>query len=65
MPELPEVETVVRTLENRINGRIINEVVVRWPKIIDNVPVDIFEKKLRGQKFIGFGRRGKFLLSEQ
>ena len=46
MPELPEVETVVRTLENRINGRIINEVVVRWPKIIDNVPVDIFEKKL-------------------
>ncbi|MBR2792013.1 MAG: bifunctional DNA-formamidopyrimidine glycosylase/DNA-(apurinic or apyrimidinic site) lyase [Erysipelotrichaceae bacterium] len=64
MPELPEVETVVRTLENRINGRIINEVVVRWPKIIDNVPVDIFEKKLRGQKFIGFGRRGKFLLFE-
>ena len=64
MPELPEVETVVRTLEDRIRGRIIKEVNVRWPKIIDNVPVREFEEKLAGQKFVNFGRKGKFLLFE-
>ena len=64
MPELPEVETVVRTLENRINRRIIKRVTVRWPKIIDNVTAEEFENRLVGQQFVSFSRRGKFLLFE-
>lgn len=62
MPELPEVETVVRTLEKRIDNRIINKVEVRWPKIIDNVSKQVFEESLVNQQFLSFDRRGKFLI---
>ena len=36
MPELPEVETVLRTLEHQIQGRRILDVDVRYPKMIEN-----------------------------
>ena len=36
MPELPEVETVLRTLEHQIQGRKILDVDVRYPKMIEN-----------------------------
>ena len=34
MPELPEVETVLRTLESRIASLEITGITVRWPKVI-------------------------------
>ena len=34
MPELPEVETVVRTLEKQIKGRKITGVDIYWPKVV-------------------------------
>ena len=36
MPELPEVETVLRTLEHQIQGRKLSDVDVRYPKMIEN-----------------------------
>ena len=61
MPELPEVETVVRTLERQIKNRKITKVTVRYDKIINGDP-RAFEKKLKGETFRKFERRGKYLI---
>ena len=61
MPELPEVETVVRTLEKQIGGRRIVKVKVRYDKMIIGDPRE-FEKKLKGETFRRFERRGKYLI---
>lgn len=62
MPELPEVETVRRTLNNLITGKTIEHVQVRLPRIIQK-PDDIhmFEVLLQGQTVETIERRGKFL----
>ncbi|KRF20041.1 DNA-formamidopyrimidine glycosylase [Paenibacillus sp. Soil787] len=62
MPELPEVETVRRTLNNLITGKTIEHVQVRLPRIIQK-PDDIhmFEFLLQGQTVETIERRGKFL----
>ena len=61
MPELPEVETVVRTLESQIEGREITDVIVRYAKTVEGDP-DAFRNALIHQHFNDFARRGKYLL---
>ncbi|WP_017726619.1 DNA-formamidopyrimidine glycosylase [Halalkalibacterium ligniniphilum] len=63
MPELPEVETVRRTLTRLVVGKVIEDVTVTWPKMIKR-PDDVeqFRQQLIGQKIHEIGRRGKFLL---
>lgn len=61
MPELPEVETVVRTLEQQIMDCKILDVEVLYHKIIVGSS-QAFIQKLKGQHFRSFSRRGKFLL---
>jgi formamidopyrimidine-DNA glycosylase len=62
MPELPEVETVRRTLIQLTVGKTICDVIVSWPKIIKK-PDDVvqFIDALKGQTIYDIGRRGKFL----
>ncbi|MCH5584381.1 DNA-formamidopyrimidine glycosylase [Shimazuella sp. AN120528] len=62
MPELPEVETVRRTLSSLIVGKTIREVTVSLPRIIRK-PDDIkeFADKLAGTTITSVDRRGKFL----
>lgn len=62
MPELPEVETVRRTLVKLVKGKKIDRVEVLWPKIIKE-PADVsqFQFLLKGQSIVDIGRRGKFL----
>ncbi|PYI56889.1 DNA-formamidopyrimidine glycosylase [Paenibacillus flagellatus] len=62
MPELPEVETVRRTLERLVAGKTIEAVTVRLPRIIQR-PDDIaaFEAMLEGRTIRAVERRGKFL----
>ncbi|MCM3572158.1 DNA-formamidopyrimidine glycosylase [Mesobacillus subterraneus] len=63
MPELPEVETVRRTLEVLTIGKEIKEVSVFWPKIIKRPnEVEQFNDALLGQTIKEVGRRGKFLI---
>lgn len=62
MPELPEVETVRRTLEMLILDKEIKKVTVLWPKIIKHPDVDQFCDALIGERFVQLGRRGKFLI---
>jgi formamidopyrimidine-DNA glycosylase len=62
VPELPEVETVRRTLKQLVIGKTIADVMIHWPKIV-KLPddVDIFRTRLKGQTIQDIGRRGKFL----
>ncbi|SDH33421.1 DNA-(apurinic or apyrimidinic site) lyase [Alteribacillus persepolensis] len=62
MPELPEVETVRRTLHELVKGKQIKHVEVYWPRIIKRPDdKDAFATLLQGQTIQQIGRRGKFL----
>lgn len=63
MPELPEVQTVLDTLESRIKDLKIIDIKVLYKPIID-MDVNSFKKKMIGQSFRNFKRRGKYLLFE-
>ncbi len=62
MPELPEVETVKRTLQQLVVGKTIEEITVHWGKIIKK-PDDVAEfcHLLIGQTIRDIERRAKFL----
>ncbi|MGG1677664.1 DNA-formamidopyrimidine glycosylase [Neobacillus sp. NRS-1170] len=63
MPELPEVETVRKTLEKLVVHKTIESISVYWPKIIKNpVEVEQFIDALKGESILDVGRRGKFLI---
>ena len=64
MPELPEVEHVVRALRSRIVGRQFIGTEVRLPKLIAPLSPSLFNRKLKGATITGVSRRGKFILIE-
>ena len=59
MPELPEVETVVRILKPRLEGRTITGATVRWRR---TVGARDFEKRVVGARVTRVQRRGKFIV---
>jgi formamidopyrimidine-DNA glycosylase len=61
MPELPEVETVVRTLRPILIGSTIDSITFRYAKMIHPSPA-VFEKNLKGQTFTKIERIGKFII---
>jgi len=61
MPELPEVETVRRSLIPRVEGRTIVAVDVRERRLRRPLPAD-FAAALRGARIESVERRGKYLL---
>lgn len=62
MPELPEVETVKRTLETNIIGKRITRVNVFLPKLVLPLGVDEFKDNVEGSNISSLARRGKYLL---
>ncbi len=63
VPELPEVETVRRTLTGLVKGKTIKSVEIRWPNIIKRpAEPEEFARNLAGETIQSIGRRGKFLL---
>ncbi len=60
MPELPEVETVRRTLERQVQGKRIASVVLYRPKNVSTDP-DEFLSLLQGKTIESLGRKGKWL----
>ena len=63
MPELPEVQTVLDTLNHQINDREIVKIKILYKPIVETSE-STFKKKLIGQHFRCFKRRGKYLLFE-
>lgn len=62
MPELPEVEILVRHLRPLLRGKTIRDLSVSRPRTArPNSPAQ-FRKKLVGAKFKDLSRRGKYLL---
>jgi formamidopyrimidine-DNA glycosylase len=63
MPELPEVETVRRTLQQALAGRQIVEVArVAWPRTIAEPAPEIFCELLRERTIRSVDRRAKYLI---
>ncbi|MBU6397089.1 MAG: bifunctional DNA-formamidopyrimidine glycosylase/DNA-(apurinic or apyrimidinic site) lyase [Rhodospirillales bacterium] len=61
MPELPEVETVMRGLDGHLTGRRITRAILRRADIRWPVPPEL-PRVLTGAVVLGFRRRGKFML---
>lgn len=61
MPELPEVETVRRSLVDLVKNRTIKSVDVIYGRIIQDVPIDEFKEKLKNEKINDISRYGKYL----
>lgn len=69
MPELPEVETIVRGLREEqgiysasITGCRITNAKVLWDRTIANMNAEAFLARTRGQTIQAISRRGKFLV---
>src|SRR5215218_4616799 len=63
MPELPEVETIVRELSPRLRGRHITTVEVLQPRITRHSTHDI-TAVLPGRRILDVRRHGKFIVIE-
>src|SRR5438105_1029867 len=64
MPELPEVEVLVRHLAPLVQNRTIQRAIVRRSRVVAPSTVEQFVRKLRGSVFVELTRRGKYLLFE-
>src|SRR5689334_16085292 len=64
MPELPEVEHVVRALRRVVAGRTIVASEVRLPKLIAPLSTSAFSRRIKNATIRGVERRGKFILIE-
>jgi formamidopyrimidine-DNA glycosylase len=63
MPELPEVETIVRDLKKEILGRKIEDVWSDAKKLIKK-PEDfeVFKKEIKGKEIKDIKRRAKYIV---
>jgi len=63
MPELPEVETIVRDLRPHLEGRVVADVQVSWPRTIAEPVEDVggFRAGVVGRRIVTVGRRGKLV----
>lgn len=61
MPELPEVETIVRILQRRIRGRVIDRAELLFEPLLRRPPRGGLAA-LAGRRILGVRRRGKMIL---
>jgi formamidopyrimidine-DNA glycosylase len=67
MPELPEVETIVRRLRDGttdsppLPGQTIRSVDILWNRIVQTPESGIFQQALPGRRILAVNRRGKYL----
>src|ERR1700759_2376545 len=62
MPELPEVEGLVRHLAPLVKGQTVRKVSVHRPKVIAPTTVAELTAALKEKTFTDLSRRGKYLL---
>ena len=62
MPELPEVEHVVRALSPIVSGRRILAAELKLKRIAPGMSRPAFDRSLRNSLIVDVGRRGKFIL---
>jgi formamidopyrimidine-DNA glycosylase len=64
MPELPEVETVVRGLREPLIGRTVNGMWHTWDRTVHSPNAKEFAARIEGQTFRAINRRAKYILAE-
>lgn len=64
MPELPEVETVVRALREPLLGRTVQGMWYDWANTLHSPPPAVFAARITGQTFRAVNRRAKYILCE-
>jgi formamidopyrimidine-DNA glycosylase len=62
MPELPEVETVVRQIRSGLEGRTITAARVGWARTVGQRRKGDFERRLIGRRIERVWRRAKYLV---
>lgn len=62
MPELPEVECIVRDLKEYLNGKKITGVFFTFYKMLQDISPEAFEKEIRGAVIRDIKRKGKYIL---
>lgn len=62
MPELPEVETVVRGLRPGLEGRTITGMTCDWSRTLHTPDLPLFAARIAGQPVQTLDRRGKYIL---
>lgn len=62
MPELPEVQTIVSELEQKIKNKTIAKIEVLAAKSV-NLPVKSFGRQLARRKILGVSRRAKMIIT--
>ncbi|MCK2089833.1 bifunctional DNA-formamidopyrimidine glycosylase/DNA-(apurinic or apyrimidinic site) lyase [Thauera aromatica] len=61
MPELPEVETTCSGIRPHLEGRMLDALVVRNPRLRQPLPADL-DRRLVGRRLLAVRRRAKYLL---
>ena len=61
MPELPEVETIKRELDESLKNKVISDVEVLWGKTVSPTSVANFQDIVIGKKVLKLERRAKML----
>jgi formamidopyrimidine-DNA glycosylase len=61
VPELPEVETVARSLIPHLSGRVIRSAEFRQIRVVRGDPEET-ARRLSGRRITGLERRGKFIM---
>jgi len=64
MPELPEVETVVRLIRPRVVDREVVAVDVRWRRTVGGGPLSSFTRAVVGARIAVVRRRAKYIVME-
>jgi formamidopyrimidine-DNA glycosylase len=62
MPELPEVETIARSLEPDLVGRTIQSADLRWARTLATPSPKKFREQIKGQKIKEVTRRAKYFI---
>ncbi len=62
MPELPEVECIVRDLKEYVRGKKIIGVFFTYYKMLQDISPEAFDGEIRGEVIRDIKRRGKYIL---
>lgn len=62
MPELPEVETIRRGLQEKIKDKQIKNIAINVAKIVKKPSLEEFITKIKGKKIKKIDRRGKYII---
>ena len=65
MPELPEVETIVRELRKKVVGLKITDAWVDWAKTVKQAGgINNFRKQVKGRNILNVRRRAKYIIMD-